>query len=232
MRMPLYAVLVVLISGCGMTGSGGKQTRMDATEQQVAVVIERLGTIEEANEEVMKNIESLSKDKSTSQRLSVLEEKQANMEKMQLELISYQESLKGSLAKMREYTEALKQKVDELAGKQEAEVAEKRRRLLEERLRQEVDEDVKIQEIPRDKIIKIEKPPAQPKIEEMPSPPPLVEEMITAMPKAEEGTSKQKATPEPPKVEEGAPGDVKRKAASEPSKKEGAAEGGFILEDF
>ncbi|HHT9134400.1 MAG TPA: hypothetical protein ACFYD2_05820 [Candidatus Avalokitesvara rifleensis] len=231
MRMPLYAVLVVLISGCGMMGSGGKQTRMDATEQQVAVVIERLGTIEEANEEVMKNIEALSKDKSTSQRLSVLEEKQANMEKMQLELISYQESLKGSLAKMREYTEALKQKVDELAGKQEAEVTEKRRRLLEERLRQEVDEDVKIQEIPRDKIIKIEKPPAQPKIEEMPSPP-LVEEMITAMPKAEEGTSKQKATPEPPKAEKGAPGDVKRKAASEPPKKEGAAEGGFILEDF
>lgn len=215
MRMPLYVVLVVLISGCGMTG-GGKQTRMDATEQQVAVVIERLGTIEEANEEVMKNIEALSKDKSTSQRLSVLEEKQVNMEKMQLELISYQESLKGSLVKMREYTEALKQKVDELAGKQEAEVTEKRRRLLEERLRQEVDEDVKIQEIPRDKIIKIEKPPAQPKIEEMPSPPPLVEEMITALPKAEEGT----------------PGDVKRKAASEPSKKEGAAEGGFILEDF
>src|SRR3990167_654910 len=202
MRMPLYAVLVVLISGCGMTGSGGKQTRMDATEQQVAVVIERLGTIEEANEEVMKNIESLSQDKSTSQRLSVLVEKQANMEKMQLELISYQESLKGSLAKMREYTEALKQKVDELAGKQEAEVTEKRRRLLEERLRQEVDEDVKIQEIPRDKIIKIEKPPAQPKIEEMPSPP-LVEEMITAMPKAEEGTSKRKATPEPPKAEKG-----------------------------
>jgi hypothetical protein len=40
--------------------------------------------------------------------------------------------------------------------------------------------------------------------------------MITAMPKAEEG----------------APGDVKRKAASEPSKEKGAAEGGFILEDF
>lgn len=230
MRMPLYVVLAVLISGCSMTG-GDKQTRMDAMEQQVAVVIERLGTIEEANEEVMKNIEALSKDKSTNQRLSVLEEKQANMEKMQLELISYQESLKGSLAKMREYTEALKQKVDELAGKQEAEVAEKRRRLLEERLRQEVDEDVRIQEIPRDKIIKIEKPQAQPKIEEMPSPP-LLEERITAMPKAEEGAPKQKAAPEPPKAGEGAPGDVKRKTASEPSKKEGAAEGGFILEDF
>lgn len=216
MRTPLYVVLAVLISGCSMMGGSDKQARLDAMEQQVAVVIERLGTVEETNEEIMKNIEALSKDTSTSQRLSLLEEKQASMEKMQLELISYQESLKGSVTKLHEYTEGLKQKVDELLAKQEAEVAEKRRKRLEERLRKETDEEVKIQEIPRDKIIKIERPPAQPKTQERPSASLEIEESI----------------PVTPKIKERPPSAVEQKPAPAPPKKEGVIEGGFILEDF
>lgn len=126
-------------------------------EQQLAVVIERIGTIEETNEEIMENVEELAKDTSTDRRLNFLEEKQAGMEKMQLELVSYQESLKGSVVKLREYTESLNIKVGQLGKKQKAEVAEQRRKRLEERLRSQIEEEVQIQEIPRDKIIKIER---------------------------------------------------------------------------
>ncbi len=183
MRTPLCAVLAVLISGCGMFGGGEKEARLDAMEQQMAVVIERIGTIEETNEEIMENVEELAKDKSTSRRLTLLEEKQASVEKMQLEVISYQESLKGSLAKTREYLEALKKKVNKLASTQKGGVAESRRKRLEEKLRREIDEDVRIQEIPRDKIIKIERlppPPAEEKkppspVKRKPAPPPKEE---------------------------------------------------------
>lgn len=131
-------------------------------EQQLAVVIERIGTIEETNEEIMENVEELAKDTSTDRRLTFLEEKQAGMEKMQLELVSYQESLKGSVVKLREYTESLNKKVGQLGKKQKAEVAEQRRKRLEERLRSQIEEEVQIQEIPRDKIIKIERPAPRP----------------------------------------------------------------------
>ncbi|MFQ5861728.1 MAG: hypothetical protein ACE5IC_01260 [Candidatus Brocadiales bacterium] len=207
MRTPLYAVLAVLFSGCGtFSGGGDTQARLDAMEQQMAVVIERIGTIEESNEEIMGKVEELARDTSTSQRLTLLEEKQASAEKMQLEVISHQESLKSSMAKMRKYIEALERRVDEQAKKQQAQIAERRRKHLEERLRQQVEEEARIQEIPRKSIIKIEKPPAKPKMEQKPT-----------------SSTKIEAAPAPPK---------KRKPALIPPKKKEEPKGGFILEDF
>lgn len=207
MRTPLYAVLAVLFSGCGTFGGGGdRAARLDAMEQQMAVVIERIGTIEESNEEVMEKVGELARDTSTSRRLSLLEEKQAGMEKMQLELISYQDSLKGSVAKMRDYVEMLKNKMDELANKQKTETATRRRQRLEERLRQRAVEEARIQEIPRKSIIKIERPPTESEVkQELP------------------GDIKTEAAPTPPRRMEPAP--------TPPREKE-EAKSGFILEDF
>lgn len=218
MKTPLYAVLAVLISGCSTFGGGDTQARLDAMEQQMAVVIERMGTIEESNEEVMGKVEELARDTSTNRRLALMEEKQAGMEKMQLELVSYQESLKGSMAKVGEYIEALKKRMGELESEQKAAATEDRRKRLEERLRarEEEEEEARIQEIPRQSIIKIERPTARLKEEE-----PLAEPEEKKEQKAS-GTAKKEIVPKPPRKEpEPAP----------PREKE-EPRGGFILEDF
>ncbi len=172
MRTPLYAVLAVLVSGCGMLGSSDTSARLDAMEQQMAVVIERIGTIEETNEEIMENVEELASNTSTERRLNLIEEKQASVEVMQLDMVAQQEALKGSINKVREYVGTLKQKVDKLASAEKTGTAEAKRKRLEERLKRQVDQDVKIQEIPRDKIIKIERPRPSDKLIEKDIPPP------------------------------------------------------------
>ncbi len=172
MRTPLYAVLAVFVSGCGMLGSSDTSARLDAMEQQMAVVIERIGTIEETNEEIMENVEDLASNKSTERRLNLIEEKQASVEVMQLDMVAQQEALKGSINKVREYVGTLKQKVDKLASAGKTGTAEAKRKRLEERLRRQVDQDVRIQEIPRDKIIKIDRPRPSDKLIEKDIPPP------------------------------------------------------------
>ncbi|MCP4366271.1 MAG: hypothetical protein GY800_13385 [Planctomycetes bacterium] len=188
MRTPLYAILAVLVSGCSMLGSSDTSARLDAMEQQMAVVIERIGTIEETNEEIMENVQELANNKSTDRRLNLMEEKQAAVEVTQLDLVSRQEVLKGSINKVREYVEALNGKIDKLASENKAGAAAMKRKRLEERLKRQVDEDVRIQEIPRDKIIKIEKPPPSEKLKEKDIPPPdkLIERDIPPQKKKEE----------------------------------------------
>lgn len=212
MRAPLYAVLAVLCSGCAMLGGGDTGARLDAMEQQMAVVIERIGTIEESNEEVTKKVEELAKDTSTNQRLALLEEKQAGVEKMQLELASHHDSLKASMAKIREYIEMLKERMDKLTTKQKAAAAEKRRKRLEERLRQRAEEEARIEEIPRKSIIKLERPTAGLRKEGPPPEPEMTQRPSSSVRK------KKKSVPPPAKKEV-------------PAKRE-EPRGGFILEDF
>lgn len=219
MRTPLYAVLAVLCSGCAMLGGGDTGARLDAMEQQMAVVIERIGTIEESNEEVMQKVEELARDTSTNQRLALLEEKQAGVEKMQLELASHQDSLKASMAKIREYVEMLKERMDKLTAKQKASATERRRKRLEERLRQRAEEEARIEEIPRKSIIKLERPTAGLRRE---GPPPEPE--TTQKPSSSVRKKKKSAAPLPAKKKE--------PALPQPPAKRGEPKGGFILEDF
>ncbi|MEE9488245.1 MAG: hypothetical protein V3W00_06000 [Candidatus Brocadiales bacterium] len=188
MRRPLYAILAVLVSGCNMLGSSDTSARLDAMEQQMAVVIERIGTIEETNEEIMENVEELASNKSTDRKLSLLEGKQAAVEMTQLDLVSRQEVLTGSINKVRKYVETLNGKIDKLASKNKAGAAAMKRKRLEERLKRQVDEDIRIQEIPRDKIIRIEKPPPSEKLKKKDILPPdkLIERDIPPQKKKEE----------------------------------------------
>ncbi|MGR3295141.1 MAG: hypothetical protein ACUZ8A_02745 [Candidatus Bathyanammoxibius sp.] len=188
MRTPLYAILAVLVSGCSMLGSSDTSARLDAMEQQMAVVIERIGTIEETNEEIMENVEELASNKSTDRRLGLLEGKQAAVEMTQLDLVSRQEVLTGSINKVRKYVETLNGKINKLASENKAGAAAMKRKRLEERLKRQVDEDIRIQEIPRDKIIRIEKPPPSEKLKEKNIPPPdkLIERDIPPQKKKEE----------------------------------------------
>jgi hypothetical protein len=180
MRTPLYAILAVLVSGCSMMGSSDTSARLDAMEQQMAVVIERIGTIEETNEEIMENVEELASNKSTDRKLSLLEGKQAAVEMMQLDLVSRQEVLTSSINKVRNYAETLNAKIDKLASENKAGAAAMKRKRLEERLKRQVDGDIRIQEIPRDKIIRIEKPPPD-KLIERDIPPQKKKEEIEVM---------------------------------------------------
>lgn len=132
MRMALFSILSIFLSGCAIIEEQNMKIR--TTEQKLNEVAQKVQVLEESNQSLKKQLDEYSQDGSTNRRLTTLEQKQAGMEKMQLELIQYQDSLKSSVSKVRQYVDELRQKMEELkAPKETAQKASKEKPVAQAR---------------------------------------------------------------------------------------------------
>lgn len=111
-------LLLVFLSVIGLISSGcsvieQQNAKIKALEQKVGEMEAKVQAVDTANQELGKRIEQVAGDKSTERRLIYLEEKQSSMEKMQLELVQYQDSLRNSIAKVKGSVEELKDRLEE-----------------------------------------------------------------------------------------------------------------------
>lgn len=107
-----FFILCVCLTGCSLVEEQNAKIR--TLEQKVTEMGKQVETLGQTNQELEKRMTEFSKDTSnTSTRVTQLEQKHASMEKMQLELIQYQDSLKSSLSRVRRLVDELKQRIDE-----------------------------------------------------------------------------------------------------------------------
>jgi TolA-binding protein len=111
-------MLALVATGCSIVEE--QNAKIKALEQKLGEIETKVQTVDTANQELGKRIEQVAADKSAERRFTYLEEKQSSMEKMQLELVQYQDSLRTSLSKIKGSVEELKGRLDEVKRTGEA----------------------------------------------------------------------------------------------------------------
>jgi outer membrane murein-binding lipoprotein Lpp len=106
------SLIGLISSGCSVLEQ--QNAKIKTLEQKVGEMEAKVQAVDTANQELGKRIEQVAGDKSTERRLTYLEEKQSSMEKMQLELVRYQDSLRNSISKVKGSVEELKDRLEEV----------------------------------------------------------------------------------------------------------------------